>query len=389
MRRSSVTRHSEAKESILPIYRFSKTVGLNRGIRAFLRVEAGATRGKTPDDIRGEKAQKLKAVRRTIRKIRRQLSQEEQQRIEQAEKLKVARRTIRKTRRRLAQKKQQLEQREMRPPSEGGSVATRDAKSHTEFGALPDFLIIGAEKAGTTFVYSALCQHPYVEPASEKEIHFFDTGKWSKKGVGWYRSQFPARAWRDGQKVITGEASPYYLPHPFSPSRASDILPNVKLIALLRNPVDRAYSAYKHKVSTGQESLSFEEALAEEENRTAGDLHEMLSDENYYSSRFRLYAYRTRGIYVDQLQRWHKYFAPNQLLVLKSEDLFVDPIGTLERVHEFLDLPKYDMSSTSLTEERNSRTYVPMAAASRQQLEKFFEPHNQRLYEYLGVDFDW
>jgi hypothetical protein len=377
------------KESTLPIYRFSKTVGLIRGIRAFLRIEAGATRGKTPDDIRGENAQKLKAARRTIRKTRQLLAQEERERSEQAEKLKAARRTLKKTRRQLAQKEQQLKQREMRRSGEGDSIATRDASSRSELGALPDFLIIGAEKAGTTFLYWALCQHPNVEPASEKELHFFDTRKWSNRGVGWYRSQFPARAWRDGRGVLTGEASPYYLFHPSSPLRASATVPDVKLVALFRNPVDRAYSAYNHKVAAGQEPLSFEEALAEEDRRTAGELEKMLSDESYYSRNVRVHAYRTRGIYVDQLQRWHKHFAPEQLLVLRSETLFANPKATIDVVREFLELPKFDVDITSLKERRNRRTFRPMAPATQQRLEQFFEPHNLRLYEYLGVDFGW
>jgi hypothetical protein len=323
----------------LPIYQFSKTVSLLRDIRGFLRIEAGATRGNTPDDIRRKQAQKLKAARQTIRQTRRQLTQKEQQ--------------------------------------------------LNELGALPDFLIIGTEKGGTTFLYWTLCQHPYVEPATGKELHFFDTDKWSKKSVGWYRSQFPAPAWRDGQRVITGEASPYYLFYPHSARRVAETIPQAKLIALLRNPVDRAYSAYNRQVRSRRESLDFEEALAEEEKRTAGELEKMLSDERYYSSSIRRYAYRSRGIYVDQLQRWHKYFAPNQLLVLKSEDLFADPIGTVESVHEFLNLPKRDMNITLATEKRNRRTFQPMAPATRQRLEQFFEPHNQRLYEYLGVDFGW
>jgi hypothetical protein len=348
---------------------------LLRDIRAFLRIEAGATRGNTPDDIRRKQAQKLEAANQRIKKTRSQLAQ--------------ARRTIKKTRSQLAQKEQQLNQLRMRTSGNRGSNSTRKVKSHVELGALPDFLIIGTEKGGTTFLYWTLCQHPYVEPATEKELHFFDGRKWFNKDIGWYLSQFPSPAWRDGRKVITGEASPYYLFHPFSPRRTSTILPNVKLIALLRNPVDRAYSAYNHKVAARQEPLSFEEALAEEEKRTAGELEKMLSDDRYYSRNLRLYAYRSRGIYVDQLQRWHKYFAPNQLLVLRSEDLFADPIGTVEIVHQFLNLPKCEMNITSLTEERNSLSYSPMAPATRQRLEQFFEPHNRRLYEYLGVDFGW
>jgi hypothetical protein len=321
----------------------------------------GATRGNTPDDVRKKQAQKLKAARQTITKTRRQ----------------------------LAQKEQQLNQLRTPTSAKGGSKTTGKAKSPIERGALPDFLIIGTEKGGTTFLYWTLCEHPYVEPAAEKEVDFFAADKWSKKGVGWYRSQFPAPAWRDGQKIITGEATPYYLFYPFSPRRTSITVPNAKLIALLRNPVDRAYSSYNRQVRTGRERLDFEEALAEEEKRTAGELEKMLSDESYYSRSTRRYGYLSRGIYVDQLQRWHKHFAPNQLLVLRSEDLFEDPQGTVELVHEFLALPKCDMNITLTKRKRNRRTFQPMAAATRQRLEQFFEPHNRRLYEYLGVDFDW
>ena len=408
----------------MPIYRFSKTIGLVRDIRAYLGLEAGTTRGKTPDEVRARQAQRLKTARQTIKKTRRQLARREKQqraqvqRLEkqqraqaqrlktarqtikktrrqlarrekqqraQVQRLKTARQTIKKTRRQLARREKQLERLDVRTSFSGGPSSTGSAA----LGALPDFLIIGTEKGGTTFLYWKLCQHLYVEPAHEKELHFFDTPLWFKKGVSWYRSQFPAPAWRDGRKVITGEASPYYLFHPFSPLRASKLLPDAKLIAILRNPVDRAYSAYNDKVSTGHESLSFEAALAEEENRTAGELEKMLSDERYYSRNLRVYSYLSRGIYVDQLQRWHKHFHPDQLLVLSSEDLFANPDGSVERVQEFLDLPKSDTNITLPAEKRNSRSYSPMAASTRQRLEQFFEPHNQRLYEYLGIDFGW
>ena len=131
----------------MPIYQFSKTVGLLRDIRGFLRIEAGATRGNTPDDIRRKQAHKLEAARQTIRKMRRQLKRNERQ----------------------------LNQREVRTAGNDSSIATGKAKSHIELGALPDFLIIGTEKGGTTFLYWTLCEHPYVEPATEKELHFFDT----------------------------------------------------------------------------------------------------------------------------------------------------------------------------------------------------------------------
>jgi Sulfotransferase domain len=385
----AVAVRSVEKESRLSSYRFSRVVRLGRGIRAFLCLEAGTTRGKTPDERRIMQVEEFKAARQTIKKIRRELARKDQQREAQAQRLETARQTIKKTRRELARKDQQLDQRKARTGRNGDSNSRRNVESTIDVGALPDFLIIGTEKGGTTFLYYALCEHPYIEPATEKEVHFFDTRKWFDKGGGWYQSQFPGPAWKDGRRIITGEASPYYLFHPFVPRRISSILPGAKLIALLRNPVDRAYSAYIDKVSAGQEILSFEDALAEEENRTAGELEKMLADERYYSSNLRVYAYRARGIYVDQLQRWHEYFSPDQLLVLRSEDLFTDPVGTVQTVHKFLDLPKYDANVTLPEERRNSRMYSPMTPETRERLEQFFEPHNRRLYDYLGVDFHW
>jgi len=365
-----------------------------RGVRAFLGIEAGATRGNTPDDVRRKQAQRLEAARERIKKTRQQLKRKEQQRRKQAQVLEVTKQTLQETRQQL--KRTERQRRRQARRLEAGRERMKKTRQqlaqkerYIERGALPDFLIIGAEKAGTTFLYWQLCKHPCVERAAEKELHYFDSHKWVNRDVGWYRSQFPPPEWRDGHKVVTGEASPYYLFHPSSPRRASSTIPNVMLIALLRNPVDRAYSAYNHKVLIGEETLSFEEALAEEENRTASELEKMLSDENYYSRNIRVHAYRSRGIYVDQIRRWHKHFAPDQLLVLKSEDLFADPVATLGVVHEFLELPKFDTEITTLTKKRNRRTYRPMEPATRQRLEAFFEPHNQRLYEYLGVDFGW
>jgi Sulfotransferase domain len=345
----------------LPHYRFSRTLSLVREIQAYLRIEAGAARGDPPDDVQGTQ-KKLKAARRKIRKQRRQLARAEGR----------------------------IHRLKRRTSSKGSSKSARKGKSGTKGGSLPDYLIIGAEKGGTTFLYWGLYQHPFVEAATSKELHFFDTRKWHVKGIGWYRAQFPASMWKDGRRVITGEASPYYLFHPLAPYRASKIVPNTKLIVVLRNPVDRAYSAYRHRVLAGQENLSFEEALEAEQERTSGELEKLLSDDGYASYAYTKYTYRLRGIYVEQLERWHEYFDPEQILVLRSEDLFTNPTGTLWRVHEFLDLPKHDIDTTAAMIKSNKGSYEqPMNPITRRHLEEYFEPHNQRLYEYLGEDFGW
>ncbi|MBA2534466.1 MAG: sulfotransferase domain-containing protein [Rubrobacter sp.] len=263
--------------------------------------------------------------------------------------------------------------------------ASKKARDDVGTGVLPDFLILGTEKGGTSTLYWTLCQHPLIEPATKKEVHFFDSRRWFEKDVRWYRSQFPALPPGDGRMAVTGEASPYYLLHPHTPRRAFITVPDAKLIALLRNPIDRAYSAYRHKLRRGQETLSFEEALEGEEERTVGELGRMLADETYRSRAYPLYSYQARGIYVDQLIRWHEHFDPDQLLVLKSEDYFTNPKGITERVHEFLGLPKSDV----VIERRKKLPYQPMDPATRRRLEEYFEPHNRRLYDYLGVDFGW
>lgn len=259
-------------------------------------------------------------------------------------------------------------------------------KRQLQAGMLPDFLIIGAQKGGTTFLYNVLRRHPHVEAAVKKEIHFFDTSRF-RRGVDWYRTHFPRQQQEDGQRVITGEASPYYLFYPHAARRVAETIPQAKLIALLRNPIDRAYSDYQHTLRQGNETLGFNEALDLEEERLRGEKEKILADESYRSIDYRRSSYLARGIYVDQLEEWHRYFDPKQLLILKSEDFFASPLETLELVLEFLGLPERDFK---LEGKRNEGGYSePMDPETRRWLQEYYEPHNKRLYEYLGVDFGW
>ena len=137
---------------------------------------------------------------------------------------------------------------------------------------LPDFLVIGAQKAGTTALYAYLRWHPGITGPSWKEVSFFDRHWW--RGEFWYRGQFPLRS---GQRLV-GEASPSYLFHPLAPERVRSLVPEAKLIALVRDPVDRAYSHYQHEVALGREPLSFEDALAAEAERTRGEVVRHVAD---------------------------------------------------------------------------------------------------------------
>ena len=192
---------------------------------------------------------------------------------------------------------------------------------------------------------------------------------------------------KNGRKILTGESSPYYIYHPHAAKRVAKVVPWAKLIALLRNPVDRAYSDYHHKLSDGVETLSFEEAIEVEEERISGEKERMLTDEDYFSHAHRRYSYLARGIYVDQIKEWHEHFDKDQLLVLKSEDFFKDTRETMQLVCDFLGLPDWD--GGNLGQGKNMRRYEPMRPETRQRLKSYFEPHNKRLYDYLGTDFGW
>ena len=247
---------------------------------------------------------------------------------------------------------------------------------------MPDFLVIGAQRAGSTSLFAQLCAHPGVAAPSHKEIHYFPLQ--SFRGGRWYRSHFPPVASSRGR--ITGEASPYYLFHPAVPARVAEALPVVRLIALLRDPVSRAYSQYQLSVRDGHEPLGFDEALRAEPDRLAGEEERLVADGAYRSHAHRHQSYAARGAYAEQLRRWHTYVAPERLLVISSEELFADPAGTAGTVVEFLGL---DAEAVPPLPVRNQRPYPPMSDEARSLLEARFEEPNRQVYELVGRDLGW
>ena len=261
---------------------------------------------------------------------------------------------------------------------------------------LPDFAIIGTQRGGTTSLYNYLAEHPSIGAASIKEVHFFDTPHY-KQGLAWYRAHFPPLVQKyymqhvQKQAFITGEASPYYLFHPFAARRMANSLPHVKLIVMLRNPVDRAYSHFYHEVEGGHETLpSFEEAIQREEARLAGEREKMQADEYYSSYNHRHFSYLARGIYADQLQTWMNVFPKDQFLIVKSEDFYADTAAVFKQTLAFLNLPGLDSSEKKAEFKQYNTTRPPkMHPVTRKRLIDYFEPHNARLYELLGSDLGW
>jgi hypothetical protein len=245
---------------------------------------------------------------------------------------------------------------------------------------LPDFLIIGAQKAGTTALYAYLRWHPGITGPSFKEVSYFD--RHYARGERWYRAHLPARS----RSRLVGEASPSYLFHPLAPERVAALIPDARLIALLRDPVDRAFSHYQHEVSLGREPLSFEEALDREEERMSGEVERMIREPSYFSHAWWNYTYAARGLYAEQLERWFAVFPREQLLVLVSEEMLDDPAETYPRVLDFLGADGHELSSYPRI---FSRDYAAMAEPTRRRLQDFFAKPNRRLGALLGRELPW
>lgn len=268
---------------------------------------------------------------------------------------------------------------------------------------LPDFLILGGQRCGTTSLYFYLTERAGVVPALQKEVHFFDDH--FARGLNWYRAQFPSSLRKYSLErlgkgcFLTGESSPYYLFHPRIPGRVAEVLPHVKLIVLLRNPIDRAYSHHWLEAKWKTETLPFEEAIHAEAERLAGEREKMQENEGYESYNYRHFSYLSRGIYADQLRTWMNFFPKEQFLILKSEDLYHDPIAILQETLAFLDLPADALcvknGEFKQYREPNPRGYklhekpARMTPQARKYLAEYFRPHNARLREFLGRDFQW
>lgn len=258
----------------------------------------------------------------------------------------------------------------------------------------PDFMIIGAKRGGTTSVYRYLLQHPKVMPLFParqhiKGTHFFDSE--FHRGTRWYRSHFPTRAYgslrsRGGPPALAGEGCPYYLFHPLAAERAAEVAPDARVIALLRDPVERAWSHYKERRRHGAEPLGFEEALEAEPARLAGEEERLRREPAYRSERHEDHSYLAQGRYLELLPRWLDRYPSGRVLILPSEDLYADPQATLDRIFAFLGLPPFTVRDVT------RHNFVPasgMREQTRRHLRGLFAEHNRELASYLGRPLPW
>ena len=277
------------------------------------------------------------------------------------------------------------------------NVSTRAAALATVQGRPgPDFLIVGTKRGGTTSLFNYLLMHPgvlglYPQSRGKKSTDWFFADR--TQSYAWYRSHFHTarqkvrRGARLGYAPVSGEASPYYLWDPRIAEAVRRRSPAVRAIALLRDPVERAWSHYQERSQNGVEPLGFAEALRAEPRRLEGELERMASDPTYHSTAHDWYAYRARGIYLPQLKNWRRSFPADQLLVLRSEDMYTDVQGVFDQVSDFLGLGRVPLPTTKTFNASHRKSSVPEPV--RSDLARFYAPYNAELEEYLGRSLDW
>lgn len=257
---------------------------------------------------------------------------------------------------------------------------TRSRWTHRHH-ALPDFLVLGAQKAGTTSLFIHLLKSPKVLGPTAKELHFFSEGKHPRRyrdlGLGWYRSQFPLRSELDAAGAITGEATPRYLFEPDALRRIHRHLPRSRWIVVLRDPVERALSNYAMVVAK-QDTSDLLPMLIRNERAAidAGDPNAILCVGPLQ------FGILGRGFYTRQLREVQRLRPTQPTLVLFSENLYADDPASFALLHDFLGLP----TPTTLRfphRYRGDREGIPDDEASRAMLAEILHPANAGLAELL------
>ena len=258
---------------------------------------------------------------------------------------------------------------------------------------LPSFLLCGGPRCGTTMLARVLSAHPAVLTAvPRRPVHYFDTGY--DRGPRWYRAHFPTQraadriAWRLGVPPVTFESNPDYLYHPHAVARIARDLPEVRVIVLVRDPVDRAYSHHAQQVARGFEpERDLRRALALEPMRLRGEYERMVADPGYRSLAHQHYGYRARGDYARYLARMATYLPRERILVLETGDLLGHPESVYDRVLEFLGLPH--LGYPPLDPPRPDPPSARVDARVRQEMAAYYAARDAELEPWLGHPPSW
>ena len=252
---------------------------------------------------------------------------------------------------------------------------------------LPNFFVIGAGRTGTTSLYHYLNQHPCITKSAYDELGYFDDN--FHLGLNWYRSLFPTKFTQKKVeskhgKFLTYDVTPQYIRRPWTARRISSYFPTTKLIAVLRNPVDKTYSHYTMSTVEANERRLFEDIITNEIGEFKKTKYDDKND-SYFSTIVER-SYLARSFYLEQLNIWFKLFPKKQILIIKSEDLANRTTEVVKDIFNFLMLPEYKIKNVS---KHSVSDYSKMNSSTRKTLVEFFKPYNKKLYEFLDRDFGW
>lgn len=247
----------------------------------------------------------------------------------------------------------------------------------------PDFIIVGAQKAGTTSLYSTLSQSKNIKLSFKKEVHFFDQNY--QRGDRWYRAHFPLEIFSKGKQI--GEATPSYIFCPFSAERLVQLLPGIKLILMLRDPVDRAVSHYFKQVRRGTEAREIREALFGSIERVKEIETRMMSGDFSDQTEYYLTSYLQRGLYLEQIKRFRKHFSEDQLHIIEMKSYIACYDQEILKLEQFLGTSLKDCSKSVTRNVGANKSQVDEQVLN--ELRNFYRVPNQELFSYLGVSYDW
>lgn len=254
---------------------------------------------------------------------------------------------------------------------------------------LPDCIVIGVGRGGTTSLFKYLNQHSCITKSAHDEIGFFDDN--FHLGLNWYRSMFPTKFHKKKiikkyGKFLTYEVTPWYIRRPWIAKVIHDLLPNIKLIAVLRNPVDRVYSHYHLSKRESGITESFEKIIETDMTNLSNFFQNNEEHSDFYFKNIVQNSFLARGFYAEQLEQWYKIFPKNQILIIPSEELAKNTQHTLDIIFKFLELTPEKINDLKKI---NVAKYPPMSKSIRIKLLKYFTEYNEKLYQLINQKFEW
>lgn len=250
----------------------------------------------------------------------------------------------------------------------------------------PDYLIMGAQKAGTTSLDFYLSQHPDVYTTDPKELHYFHLE--INRPLSEYTMYFPLKLKRILKpNLIAGEATPDYMAYPQIAKELKSLYPNIKLIFLLKEPVSRSFSHYKHNLMMKREWLSFEDAIEIESKRVNLDYIDIRETRKDAIKNYSNYSYLDKSKYAKQLEPFIELFPQNQILILQSEEFFKNTDEVYKQVCEFLGIKNIQL----LNKEPKNQSPISqkISEETKEKLNSYFQPYNEELYKLINQKFDW